>query len=37
MTFDIFAAPIALQTGRRLAQSALPNAPVVVRRARRAA
>ena len=34
--FDVFAAPVALEAGRRLAYSAMPDAPVVAERRRRA-
>ena len=37
MKFDVLAAPVGLQAGRRLALSAMPDAPVVAERDRRAA
>jgi hypothetical protein len=36
MKFDVFAAPIGLEAGRRFALSAMPDAPVVAERDRRA-
>jgi hypothetical protein len=36
MKFDVFAAPVGLEAGRRLALSAMPDAPVVAERDRRA-
>jgi hypothetical protein len=35
MRFDVFAAPIAFEAGRRLATSAMPDAPIVAARRRR--
>jgi hypothetical protein len=32
MRFDVFAAPVAIEAGRRLTLSALPDAPVVAER-----
>ena len=36
MKFDVLAAPVGLQAGRTLALSAMPDAPVVAERDRRA-
>ena len=35
MRFDVFAAPIGIEAGRRLATSAMPDAPVVAGRRHR--
>jgi len=34
MKFDVFAAPIALDAGRRFAVSAMPDAPIIAERHR---